>query len=98
MPDSVVLQGLFNLTPAEARVARGVAQRLTVDRIAGGLGRSQETVRTQLKAVLAKPARRATSISRSCWRAQSCSSHRTRHDRAALPASIPARNRIHPFG
>lgn len=54
IPSSSVLQGLFDLTPAEARVARGVAQRQTVDRIATGLGLSQETVRTQLKAVLAK--------------------------------------------
>jgi DNA-binding CsgD family transcriptional regulator len=53
-PSATVLQGLFNLTPAEARVARGVAQGHTVDRIAAGLGLSQETVRSQLKAVLAK--------------------------------------------
>ncbi len=54
VPSAAVLQGLFNFTPAEARVARAVAQRQTIDGIATGLGLSQETVRTQLKAALAK--------------------------------------------
>lgn len=54
VPGVALLQGLFNLTPAEARVARAVAQRQTIGRIANSLRLSQETVRTQLKAVLAK--------------------------------------------
>jgi DNA-binding CsgD family transcriptional regulator len=53
-PGVTVLQRLFHLTPAEARVAQAVAQRQTIGEIADRLGLSQETVRTQLKAVLAK--------------------------------------------
>jgi DNA-binding CsgD family transcriptional regulator len=53
-PGVAVLQRLFQLTPAEARVAQAVAQRQTINEIADRLGLSQETVRTQLKAVLAK--------------------------------------------
>jgi DNA-binding CsgD family transcriptional regulator len=54
VPSAEVVQGLFDLTPAEARVARGISERKTVDMIAGSLGISRETVRTQLKAVLGK--------------------------------------------
>jgi DNA-binding CsgD family transcriptional regulator len=54
VPTAEVLQGLFDLTPAEARVARYIAERQTTDAIAGSLGVSRETVRSQLKAVLAK--------------------------------------------
>jgi DNA-binding CsgD family transcriptional regulator len=54
VPAAEVLQGLFDLTPAEARVARGIGQAQTVDSVALALGVSRETVRTQLKAVLAK--------------------------------------------
>ena len=54
VPTAEVLQGLFDLTPAEARVARSIAGRQTVEAIAEGLGVSRETVRSQLKAVLAK--------------------------------------------
>jgi DNA-binding CsgD family transcriptional regulator len=53
-PNADVLQGLFDLSPAEARIARSIAERQTVEAIASGLGVSRETVRTQLKAVLAK--------------------------------------------
>jgi DNA-binding CsgD family transcriptional regulator len=49
-----VLQGLFDLTPAEARVARSIAELQTIESIAATLGVSRETVRTQLKAVLSK--------------------------------------------
>jgi DNA-binding CsgD family transcriptional regulator len=45
---------LFNLTPAEARVARAVAARDTIDSVAAALNLSRETVRSQLKAALAK--------------------------------------------
>lgn len=54
VPSAEVLQVLFDLTPAEARVARGIAQAKTVDTIALESGVSRETVRTQLASVLAK--------------------------------------------
>jgi len=54
VPTAEVLQGLFDLTPAEARVARGIGEAQTIDTLADALGVSRETVRTQLKAVLAK--------------------------------------------
>jgi DNA-binding CsgD family transcriptional regulator len=54
VPTAEVLQGLFDLTPAEARVARGVAQAETLDALAAAIGSTRETVRTQLKTVLAK--------------------------------------------
>ena len=49
-----LLQGLFDLSPAEARVACGIAERQTIEAIADELGVSRETVRCQLKSVLAK--------------------------------------------
>jgi DNA-binding CsgD family transcriptional regulator len=54
VPTAEVLQGLFDLTPAEARIARGIGEGRTIDTIAGAFGVSRETVRNQLKAVLAK--------------------------------------------
>ena len=54
VPTAEVLQGLFDLTAAEARVARSIAERQTPDSIAENLGVSRETVRSQLKAVFAK--------------------------------------------
>jgi DNA-binding CsgD family transcriptional regulator len=54
VPDAAVLQGLFDLTPAEARVARGIGEGLTVEAIAEAFGLSRETIRSQLKAVLGK--------------------------------------------
>jgi DNA-binding CsgD family transcriptional regulator len=54
VPGAEVLQGLFDLTPAEARVARGIAEGRTVESIAERFGLSRETVRSQLKAVLGK--------------------------------------------
>ena len=54
VPSAEVLQGLFDLTPAEARVARGVARAETVDTLAAATGVNRETVRSQLKAVLSK--------------------------------------------
>lgn len=53
-PNVRLLQRLFDLSPAESRVASAVASRRTVKAIAGDFGVSQETVRSQLKAVLAK--------------------------------------------
>lgn len=54
VPTADVLQGLFDLTPAEARVARGIGEAQTVDDLAVLLGSSRETVRSQLKTVLSK--------------------------------------------
>ncbi|MGX9981699.1 helix-turn-helix transcriptional regulator [Methylobacterium fujisawaense] len=49
-----VLKGLFDLTPAEARVALSVAGCRMVEQIATEIGISPSTVRAQLKAVMAK--------------------------------------------
>lgn len=49
-----IIQGLFDLTPAEARVARSIAQGNTPETTAIGQGVSVETVRKQLAAVLSK--------------------------------------------
>ena len=54
VPNAELIAGLFDLTPAEARVARGVAGGLTLDAIGNSAGVSRETVRSQLKAVLNK--------------------------------------------
>ena len=54
VPTAEVLQGLFDLTPAEARVARAVARSETIETIAKAFGVSKGTVRNQLKAVFAK--------------------------------------------
>jgi DNA-binding CsgD family transcriptional regulator len=54
VPTAKVLQGLFDLTPAEARVARGISEAQTVEGLALTAGVSLETVRSQLKAVLSK--------------------------------------------
>lgn len=54
VPGAEVLQGLFDLTPAEAKAARAVAGGETVNSLAEKLGLSRETIRAQLKAVFAK--------------------------------------------
>jgi DNA-binding CsgD family transcriptional regulator len=54
VPTAEVLQGLYDLTPAEARVARGIAEGRTIEAIADGLSRSHETIRGQLKTTLGK--------------------------------------------
>lgn len=53
-PPEDVLNGLFDLTPAEARVTQGIVRGDTVDMLAGALGVSRETIRTQLKAAMQK--------------------------------------------
>ena len=53
-PAEDVLQGLFDLTPAEARIAHGIVRGDTVERLAAAFGLSRETVRTQLKAAMQK--------------------------------------------
>lgn len=51
---SEALETLFDLTPAEARVARGIGSGQTIDKLAEALGVSRETIRNQLKAVFSK--------------------------------------------
>jgi DNA-binding CsgD family transcriptional regulator len=53
-PPRQLLEGLFDLSPAEARVAGGLADGATVEQLASRKGISQETVRGHLKAVFAK--------------------------------------------
>jgi DNA-binding CsgD family transcriptional regulator len=53
-PSPKFLQQLFGLSGAEARVASCIAARKTVEAIADEFGVGRETVRSQLKAVLAK--------------------------------------------
>lgn len=53
-PDATLIRALFDLSPAEARVAREIANGDTVDQIATRAAVSISTVRTQIKAVLAK--------------------------------------------
>jgi len=54
VPAAEVLQGLFDLTPAEARIAQGIGRATDVETLAKSLGVKPQTVRTQIKAVLAK--------------------------------------------
>lgn len=53
-PTAELLGGLFDLTAAEARVARAITQGLTTDEAATGLGLSRETVRSYLKTIFGK--------------------------------------------
>ena len=53
-PSKEVLNGLFDLTPAEARVAQAVIEGKTVNALADELGLSPGTLRQQLKSVLTK--------------------------------------------
>ena len=53
-PDAALIRGLFDLTAAEARVARGVAEGLSPKQIAERVGSSQATVRHQLKSIFAR--------------------------------------------
>lgn len=53
-PDAAILAGLFDLTPAEARVARGLISGDTVSEIAIAHSLSESTVRNQLRAVFSK--------------------------------------------
>ncbi len=49
-----LVQSLFDLTPAEAQVARGLAAGETVDSLAGARDVSANTIRTQVRGVLEK--------------------------------------------
>jgi DNA-binding CsgD family transcriptional regulator len=53
-PPVELVQSLFDLTPAEARVARGLASGKTVEDIATDGGTSPNTIRTHVRGVLEK--------------------------------------------
>lgn len=53
-PPVELVQSLFDLTPAEARVARSLASGKTVDDIATDGGTSANTIRTHVRGVLEK--------------------------------------------
>ena len=53
-PTQELLAGLFDLTPAEARVARALATGLPLDRVAQEFGVSVQTIRNQLGSVFHK--------------------------------------------
>lgn len=53
-PDATLIRALFDLTPAEARVARELANGDSVDQIAARAAVSISTIRTQVQAVLSK--------------------------------------------
>lgn len=53
-PLTDVLTGLFDLTSAEARIARGIANGDSVESMAAQAGVSRETIRSQLKSVMSK--------------------------------------------
>lgn len=54
VPSATILQALFDLTRAEARVAKGIAEGQAPAELARTLGLSVDTIRTQLKSVFAK--------------------------------------------
>jgi DNA-binding CsgD family transcriptional regulator len=54
VPNAEVIAGLFDLTPAEARVARQIALGDTVEELARASGLSSVTIRNQLKSVFGK--------------------------------------------
>jgi DNA-binding CsgD family transcriptional regulator len=54
VPTAEVIQGLFDLTPAEARVARALGRGETVAEIATGANVAQPTVRNQIREIFAK--------------------------------------------
>jgi DNA-binding CsgD family transcriptional regulator len=53
-PPVELVQSLFDLTPAEARVARSLAEGETVEAIASAQGVSQNTIRSHVRGVLEK--------------------------------------------
>jgi DNA-binding CsgD family transcriptional regulator len=53
-PSAELLGGLFDLTPAEARVARSISEGKTTEEAAAALNLSRETVRWYLKAIFSK--------------------------------------------
>jgi DNA-binding CsgD family transcriptional regulator len=72
--DMRVLSGLFDLTPAEARLARMLATGASVETAAVTLGLSVQTVRTYLKRVMAKTGtRRQAELAACCFPASAAS-------------------------
>lgn len=53
-PPLELLRSLFDLTPAEARIARGLAAGATIDELASFSKVSRNTVRTQLRGIMEK--------------------------------------------
>ena len=53
-PGPELLQALFDLTPAESRIANMIAEGKSVEQIAGATGTSHNTIRTHLKSVFLK--------------------------------------------
>lgn len=53
-PSAHILHGLFDLSPAEARVAQRIVEGNSIEEIAKANNVSRETVRNQVKSVLAK--------------------------------------------
>lgn len=53
-PLTSILTGLFDLTPAEARVAQGLSAGLSITELAEHFGTSRETVRAQTKSIYRK--------------------------------------------
>lgn len=53
-PLTEVLTGLFDLTPAEAKVARGISIGHSLEEVAASNGVSRETIRSQLKSLMMK--------------------------------------------
>lgn len=54
VPTAEVIQGLFDLTPTEAKVARALGRGATVAEIAAGNNVAQPTVRNQIREIFAK--------------------------------------------
>lgn len=52
--DAQLIEGLFDLSASEAKVASQIAQGLTIDEIADRNARSRETIRTHLKQIYQK--------------------------------------------
>ena len=61
LPDPVLLQGLFGLTPTEALVAAGLAQGLDSARQARAMGVQPNTIQSHIKRVLLKSGARRQS-------------------------------------
>jgi DNA-binding CsgD family transcriptional regulator len=53
-PAAHILHGLFDLSPAEARVAQKIVEGSSIEDIAAANNLSRETIRSQLKSVLTK--------------------------------------------
>ena len=53
-PPVELIQSLFDLTPAEAKVARGLASGETLEEIAAANNLSRNTIRSQLRGALEK--------------------------------------------